>query len=112
MKSKRILVVEDDVTTQVFVRRVLVKAGHVVSVATNGNDALSRLKHGPRPHLILLDLIMEGMDGWQVMKRLSQDPVLAGIPLVVLSGAIKEASPSPSAEFLPKPVDAKHLLAV
>src|SRR5262245_26845005 len=85
--AKAVLVVEDSIDTRdslAFLLRSV--GGYQVSTAANGQEALDRLRAGPRPGLILLDLLMPTMDGWEFCHRLRQDPALASIPVVVVSG--------------------------
>jgi CheY-like chemotaxis protein len=84
--AKAVLVVEDSIDTRdslAFLLRHV--GGYQVSTAANGQEALDRLRAGPRPGLILLDLLMPTMNGWEFCHRLRQDPALASIPVVVVS---------------------------
>src|SRR5262245_43368027 len=85
--AQAVLVVADSIDTRdslaFLLRRV---GGYQVSTAADGQEALDRLRAGPRPGLILLDLLMPAMDGWEFCRRLRQDPALASIPVVVVSG--------------------------
>jgi CheY-like chemotaxis protein len=83
---KGVLIVEDNVDTRDSLAFLLRHEGYQVSTAANGQEALDRLRAGPRPGVILLDLLMPTMDGWEVSNRLGQDPALASIPVVVVSG--------------------------
>jgi CheY-like chemotaxis protein len=84
-------------------------AGHRVITAPNGRDALELLRK-ERPSLILLDLMMPVMDGWQFCAALEQDPALSGVPLVVISALADVAARMPAAEHLSKPVDIDRML--
>lgn len=84
-------------------------AGHRVITAANGRDALELL-HKERPCVILLDLMMPVMDGWQFCALLEQDPDLNDVPLVVISALADIASRMPAAAHLPKPVDIDRML--
>jgi signal transduction histidine kinase/DNA-binding response OmpR family regulator len=79
-----VLVVEDDVETQEVTRRLLEKAGIQVMVAQNGRVALERLAEG-QPGLILLDLMMPEMDGFQFVDHVRQHETWRAIPIVVLT---------------------------
>ncbi len=88
---KRILVVDDEPDARELVRRALLPAGHLVDEVADGASALAYLRR-QRPDLILLDLMMPEMDGFEVIRELQGDPELAKIPLVVLTGmALSEA---------------------
>ena len=79
-----VLVVEDDVETQEVIRRLLEKAGIQVMVAENGRVALERLAEG-QPGLILLDLMMPEMDGFQFVDHVRQHETWRAIPIVVVT---------------------------
>jgi signal transduction histidine kinase/DNA-binding response OmpR family regulator len=79
-----VLVVEDDVQTQEVTRRLLEKAGIQVMVAENGRVALERLAEG-QPGLILLDLMMPEMDGFQFVEHVRQHEAWRTIPIVVVT---------------------------
>ena len=80
----RILVVEDDVATRAITRNILEKEGWKVSEAENGRVALESMELN-RPSLILLDLMMPEMDGFEFADRVRQHPEWRLIPIVVLT---------------------------
>ncbi|MCA9567965.1 MAG: response regulator [Myxococcales bacterium] len=82
---RRILVVDDEPDARELVRRALLPAGHLVDEVEDGAGALAYLQR-QHPDLILLDLMMPEMDGFEVVRQLQSDPELARIPLVVLTG--------------------------
>jgi hypothetical protein len=79
-----VLVVDDDEATRQVIRRTLVKQGWAVVDAANGRAALERVAQHP-PEVILLDLMMPDMDGFEFVKRLRDNPAWAAIPVVVLT---------------------------
>lgn len=84
----RILVVDDEAFIRMYLEEVLAEEGHEVRTAPEGRAALALLRDGGLPpHLILLDLMMPGMNGWEFRAEQVRDPVLAAIPVVLLSGA-------------------------
>jgi CheY-like chemotaxis protein len=111
-RSACILVVDDDPGQLAIMREVLEEEGYIVEVATDGKVALDRLLHGPPPDLVVTDLAMPVMDGWQLIAGLKERPSLAGIPVVVLSGGEPRALKSApvSAGYLEKPVNPARLL--
>jgi CheY-like chemotaxis protein len=109
MRTDRILVVEDDDDVRSALVEVLADAGFGVDEATNGQVALSAMR-AARPCVVLLDLMMPVMSGWEVLREMQQDPGLARIPVCVVS-AQGHATPNVSC-ILPKPVNVDAVLAV
>jgi CheY-like chemotaxis protein len=81
-----ILIVDDHEDIRESLADVLAIEGYQVATAMNGRDALEYLKQNPAPCLILLDLTMPVMNGWDFRKVQLQDPDLADIPVVIVSG--------------------------
>jgi CheY-like chemotaxis protein len=111
---KRILLVEDDATVREALRQALEEHGYKVTVAEEGEAALTGLQKDPRPSLILLDLMMPGLDGWDFLSRRRIDPSLPAIPVVVISGQLlgpERDSVLPADGFVRKPIDMDELLA-
>ncbi|HUS65054.1 MAG TPA: response regulator [Kofleriaceae bacterium] len=101
------MVDDDDDLREVLVE-VLTDAGYTVEAAASGLEALALLTT-LRPCLILLDLMMPGLSGWEVVETLQKDPVLAAIPVCILS-AVAEQAPEVSVSRLQKPVPLPVLL--
>ena len=111
--QKRILIVEDDAAIRDALTLLLKDEGYAVVGAPNGLEALRHLKENGPPDLILLDLMMPVMDGWQFSKEQRQDPSLKGVPVVLLSanGNVQQrASMLGAVGFLQKPVEVEELL--
>jgi CheY-like chemotaxis protein len=106
---KNILVVDDDVDIRDAITVVLQGEGYRVASAANGRDALDYLHRSAPPDLVLLDLMMPVMDGWQFRREQKRDPALASIPVVVISSAASTLSLG-VADFLQKPVAFDQLL--
>lgn len=83
--SKTILIVEDSPEERDIISRYLEFVGCHLLEATSGEDGL-RMAREYRPDLILLDLSMPVMDGWEAIRRLNEEPDTAGIPVVALTG--------------------------
>jgi CheY-like chemotaxis protein len=108
-----ILVIEDDALTRRALALVLARDGFQVQTAANGRAALDQLRLGRRPSLILLDLVMPVMDGYQFRDEQRRDPLLADIPVIIVSGAFDARSRDAAlqaAEYLDKPIDPTVLL--
>ena len=109
----RVLVVDDDADIRQTVGMVLEEEGYEVQVAADGAAALALLRAGPPPALILLDLMMPVMNGWQFREAQTADETLAAIPVVVISAdnRLREACPFGD-NYLRKPVDIDALLSI
>jgi CheY-like chemotaxis protein len=88
-QPKRILLVEDDRFLRKAAEATLRRHGFAVSAAADGEEALLRAREGP--DLILLDLIMPKLQGFEVLRILKQDPTTKQIPIVVLSNLGQES---------------------
>ena len=82
--AARILVAEDDVDNRRIVVKVLTVEGHETLEAADGRTTVE-LARRERPDLILMDLAMPGMDGWEAARRLKADPETADIPIIALT---------------------------
>ncbi len=108
----RILVVDDDAAVRQAVGTSLEREGYTVTPAGNGREALRQMAGPPLPDLILLDLAMPVMDGWQFLQRLRSEPVWADIPVVILSAAERRracSTPLAVVDYLQKPVPVDEL---
>ncbi|HVP67134.1 MAG TPA: response regulator [Anaeromyxobacteraceae bacterium] len=103
---KRVLVVDDDRDMREALTDILEFEGYVVSCAADGSQAL-RVARADPPHLILLDLMMPVMSGWQFRAAQRLDPVLSKVPVVVMSAFAHEVE---AAALLPKPFQLGEVL--
>jgi CheY-like chemotaxis protein len=109
--SATVLIVEDDLDTREMLGRFLELEGYTVETAENGKRALERLGSGVGACVILLDLMMPVMDGWQFRQEQIRDATLADIPVIVVSAAGRERLEKIHANaYLSKPVDLDELL--
>jgi DNA-binding response OmpR family regulator len=81
---KKILIVEDDKFLRELMAQKLAKEGYDVIEAIDGEDALKSIKE-EKPDLVLLDLILPGKDGFEVLAKVKEDAALSKIPIIVLS---------------------------
>lgn len=109
--GKRILVVEDGAVIREAMRMLLEWEDYRVDCASNGREALDQLRRGEPPDLILLDLAMPVLDGYQFLRELEQEPALASIPVVVVT-ATEEASSPVAAGHIRKPFQPQELLEI
>ncbi len=111
--GRHILVVEDDADIREALALTLESGGYQVGTASHGKEALDRLRHEPRAELIVLDLMMPVMDGWQFRREQQRDPRLATIPVVIVSadGSVQQKATAIGAEgHIKKPIDPGVLL--
>lgn len=111
--AARILIVDDDPDVRELLRESLELVGHLVIDASNGKEALDVLERTSDVDLVLLDLRMPIMDGWQFLAAKAKRVNLARVPVVVLSATDPdEALLSGTSGFLKKPFELDDLLAV
>jgi two-component system cell cycle response regulator DivK len=113
---KRILVVEDDPDNRRIVAKVLSVEGYDVIEATDGIEALAQAR-AERPDLILMDLALPNVDGWEATRRLKSDPETRTIPVVALTavamrGDEEQARAAGCDDYLPKPARPAAIRAV
>jgi CheY-like chemotaxis protein len=109
-----VLVIDDNAYSRDVLRRTLEDDGHTVATAASGEEGLA-IARQLRPSLILLDVMMPGMDGWAVLRKLKADPELRTIPVTmvtVIDDEVRMGFALGAAEYLTKPVDREHLLEV
>ena len=109
---RSILIVEDDEDLRTILVEVLGARGFDIEQASDGAQALATLQRGLRPTLILLDLMMPGMDGWQFIAAQRGDPAIADLPVLVMSasGAL-DRLPVAAENYVRKPVELEVLLS-
>ncbi|MDZ7363751.1 MAG: ATP-binding protein [candidate division KSB1 bacterium] len=115
-KSPRILVIEDDENTRYAMQFILENAGYKVEFAEAGDKALLAAQH-QRPDLILMDIMMPNMDGYQVARMLKAQKQLAHIPVVALTaramkGDREKALAAGCNDYLTKPFESKDILGM
>jgi CheY-like chemotaxis protein len=110
MKDRiRILIVDDDEATLTALAGLLEIEGYAVEKARNGQEALDKVSAGA-PDLILLDLKMPVMDGWQFLAERAKDPSSRKTPVVLLSGLPFIPNAPGVADFLSKPINPSRVL--
>ncbi|MGH7321355.1 MAG: response regulator [Candidatus Rokuibacteriota bacterium] len=114
----RVLVMEDEPDVAELIRYNLAREGYDVVVAATGADAIRHLGE-PRPlpiDLVLLDLMVPQLNGWEVCRRLTQDPDTRGIPIIIVTGRAEEGDKVLGLElgaddYVTKPFSPRELLA-
>jgi CheY-like chemotaxis protein len=108
-----VLIVEDDQDLREMMAQLLSLEGFQAATVSNGREALEYLHEGERPQVILLDLMMPVMDGWEFRRQQQADPSLARLPVIVLSALDQGRASSLDANaFLKKPLDFDRLLTL
>jgi len=85
-RSHSVLVVDDEANVRDLYVDALEAAGHQVTVARDGVDALARLRGGSVPCVVLADVNMPRMDGWELSREAARDPQLSSVPIVMVTG--------------------------
>ena len=114
MEAKKILIIDDEKLIVKATSLVIKLAGYQIASAYDGKEGL-RLARKEKPDLILLDIMMPGMDGWQVLELLKSDETLAHIPVIVFTAKeyIKGRRKSVSAgavDYVTKPFEPEELM--
>ncbi len=115
MATAHILVVEDELDIQELIKYNLSREGYTVSCAATGEDGLS-LAQAKQPDLVVLDLMLPGIDGLEVCRRLKKDPASENIPIVMLTAKGEESDIVAGLElgahdYVTKPFSTKVLVA-
>ena len=82
--EKKILIIEDDKFLRELIAQKVLKEGYLVTEAVDGEDGAKKAKEEV-PNLILLDLILPGIDGFEVLAKVKEDPTTAQIPVIIFS---------------------------
>lgn len=112
----KILVVDDEPTIVRLMEFILARQGHTVLVAINGEEALEKIK-SQHPDLVLLDIMMPRIDGYEVAQRLRADGETAELPIIMLSAKAQEEDIRKGVdvgvdEYITKPFTPDHLVQV
>jgi CheY-like chemotaxis protein len=115
VSGKKVLVVDDDVRNIFALTSVLEMHGLEVLYAENGKDGIAALERNPDVDLVLMDVMMPEMDGFETMKAIRKDPAYKALPIIAITAkALKEDRDkcivAGASDYLPKPVDADKLL--
>lgn len=115
MPIKTVLVVDDSPTERYFLTDLLRKNGFEVLSAENGEEGVAKAK-AEKPDLILMDVVMPGLNGFQATRTLSRDPATQGIPVIMCTTKNQETDRvwglrQGAIDYLVKPIAAEQLLA-
>lgn len=115
MPPRKILVVDDSPTERRFLSDLLARGGYAVVTAGSGAEALAKIR-AERPSLVLMDVVMPGANGFQVVREMTRDPQTQSIPVILCTGKSAETDRiwglrQGARDYVTKPVDARELLA-
>jgi two-component system chemotaxis sensor kinase CheA len=85
VERKTILVVDDSITTRTLEKNILEAAGYRVLIATDGYEALEQIRSSERPDLVVTDIVMPRMDGFELTRQLKTDPQLSDLPVILVT---------------------------
>lgn len=117
LKSKKILLVDDDMRNVFALSRILKDRGMEIVKAENGHTALEALKTNPSVDMVLMDIMMPEMDGYEAMRRIRLQPTHKSLPIIALTAkAMKEdrqkCIDAGASDYITKPVDVERLLSL
>jgi signal transduction histidine kinase/DNA-binding response OmpR family regulator/HAMP domain-containing protein len=117
LRGKKVLVVDDDVRNIFALTALLEANGMSVSFAENGKDAIEVLERTPSVRLVLMDVMMPGMDGYETTRAIRDDPSYASLPIIALTakamkGDREKCIGAGASDYIAKPVDPDQLLSL
>jgi HAMP domain-containing protein/CheY-like chemotaxis protein len=116
LAQKKVLVVDDDIRNIFAVSSILERQGMEVITATNGQEAVQLLKDRPDTALILMDIMMPGMDGYETMREIRKSAAFRSLPIIALTakamkGDREKCLEAGASDYIAKPVHTDQLLA-
>ncbi|MFD4634089.1 HAMP domain-containing protein [Streptomyces sp. NPDC058473] len=117
LPGRRVLIVDDDIRNVFALTHVLSRVGMPVLYAENGREGIETLERNPDVDIVLMDIMMPEMDGYETMEAIRRSPRWQGLPIVALTakampGDREKAISQGATEYVPKPVDVDQLLGV
>ncbi|MFI2613621.1 HAMP domain-containing protein [Streptomyces sp. NPDC018584] len=117
LPGRRVLIVDDDIRNVFALTHVLSRVGMPVLYAENGREGIETLERNPDVDLVLMDIMMPEMDGYETMAAIRRSPRWQGLPIVALTakampGDREKAIAQGATDYVPKPVDVDQLLGV
>jgi len=115
MEKKKILVVDDEEKSSKLLEDYFLEKGYEVIIARDGQDALDKTRDC-NPHLIIMDIVLPRINGWEACMQIKQDPRYDHIPVVMSSSLFEEYDQPKEYQagdaYINKPVNLDHLLSI
>jgi CheY-like chemotaxis protein len=116
LRDKRVLVVDDDVRNIFALSSVLERRGMNVLTASTGREAIATLKETPEVAIVLMDIMMPEMDGYETMREIRQDGAYRRLPIIALTakamlGDREKCLQAGASDYLAKPVNTEQLIS-
>jgi CheY-like chemotaxis protein len=117
LAGKKVLIVDDDMRNIFALSTVLEEHQMTIASAINGRDAIQMLRSDPTTDVVLMDIMMPDMDGFETMREIRKIPALRGLPIIAVTakamkGDRERCIEAGAWDYLSKPVDAEQMLAV
>jgi signal transduction histidine kinase/DNA-binding response OmpR family regulator/CHASE3 domain sensor protein len=117
LKDKKVMIADDDVRNIFSLSKVLESAGMDVISATDGREALEQLKNDPQVDIVLMDMMMPEMDGYETMKTIRSMPGLSKLPIIAVTAKAmaddrQKCISSGASDYITKPVDKDQLMSL
>jgi DNA-binding response OmpR family regulator len=114
--DRKVLIIEDEKLIIVSTQMVLEAAAFKVESATNGEEGIARARE-IKPDLILLDIMMPGIDGWETLTRLKRDPETANVPVIIFTArehtrGHQKSAEMGAADYFRKPFEPDELIEI
>jgi len=114
MTIQKILIVDDSPTERFFLSDLLTSHGYTVTTADSGEQALECIQADP-PHLVLMDIVMPGQNGFQATRAIARNPLTQSLPVIICTSKAQETDRiwgmrQGARDYIVKPVDPQLLL--